>query len=129
MLVDAGIHWTLTGHSERRVGFGFPVRASFSVYFVCLHSTPSQGEPSSVVGIKTKNAIDCGMSAIFCLGESVIAFLNAYMNKCCQQLAEREKGVTMKVCADQLEGLKAALKAEDWNKIVLAYEPVWAIGM
>jgi triosephosphate isomerase len=41
MLVDAGIHWTLTGHSERRVGFGFPVRASFSVYFVCLHSTPS----------------------------------------------------------------------------------------
>ena len=53
MLVDAGIKWTLTGHSERRVGFGYP------------------GEPSKVVGIKTKNALDAGMSAIFCLGEHV----------------------------------------------------------
>ena len=34
----------------------------------------------------------------------------------------------MKVCAEQLEGLKAALKDGDWNKVVLAYEPVWAIG-
>jgi triosephosphate isomerase len=32
MLVDAGIKWTLTGHSERRVGFGFPV----SLPFGCL---------------------------------------------------------------------------------------------
>ncbi len=34
----------------------------------------------------------------------------------------------MKVCAEQLEGLKAALKEEDWLKVVMAYEPVWAIG-
>ncbi|CAM9241562.1 unnamed protein product [Ectocarpus fasciculatus] len=96
MLVDAGIKWTLTGHSERRVGFGYP------------------GEPSSVVGIKTKNALDAGMSAIFCLGE---------------HLTDREKGVTMKVCAEQLEGLKAAgLSEQEWERIVLAYEPVWAIG-
>jgi triosephosphate isomerase len=53
MLTDAGINWTLTGHSERRVGFGYP------------------GEPNSVVAIKTKNAIDAGMSVIFCLGEHV----------------------------------------------------------
>lgn len=31
MLLDSGIHWTLTGHSERRVGFGYPV--SYLSYF------------------------------------------------------------------------------------------------
>lgn len=35
----------------------------------------------------------------------------------------------MKVCAEQLEGLKAAgLSEQEWERIVLAYEPVWAIG-
>ncbi len=53
MLVDSGIKWTLTGHSERRVGFGYP------------------GETSKVVGIKTKNAIDNGMSVMACIGEMV----------------------------------------------------------
>ena len=95
MLADSQIPWTLTGHSERRVGFGFP------------------GETSTVVGVKTKNAIDCGMSAIACIGE---------------QLADREKGTTMDVCAEQLEGIKAALSDGDWKKVVIAYEPVWAIG-
>lgn len=34
----------------------------------------------------------------------------------------------MKVCAEQLEGIKAALTEADWAKVVIAYEPVWAIG-
>jgi triosephosphate isomerase (TIM) len=95
MLVDSGIKWTLTGHSERRVGFGY------------------SGETNSVVGIKTKNALDSGMSVMACIGE---------------QLAERENGTTMDVCAAQLEGLKAVLTPEDWARVVIAYEPVWAIG-
>jgi len=95
MLVDSGIKWTLTGHSERRVGFGYA------------------GETNEVVGIKTKNALDCGMSVMACIGE---------------QLAERENGTTMDVCAAQLEGLKAVLTPEDWARVVIAYEPVWAIG-
>ena len=95
ILADFGVKWTLTGHSERRVGFGYP------------------GETSSVVGIKTKNAIDNGISVMACIGE---------------QLADRQSGSTMKVCAEQLEGIKAALKTEDWKKVVIAYEPVWAIG-
>lgn len=95
MLADSGINWTLTGHSERRVGFGFA------------------GETSAVVATKTKNAIDTGLSVILCIGE---------------QLAERQSGKTMAVCAEQLEPVKAALKEGDWKKVVIAYEPVWAIG-
>ena len=95
MLADSGINWTLTGHSERRVGFGFP------------------GETSQVVGVKTKNAVDVGLNVILCIGE---------------QLADRQNGTTMKVCAEQLEAVKAVLKEGDWKKIVVAYEPVWAIG-
>lgn len=95
MLLDSGIHWTLTGHSERRVGFGIP------------------GETSAVVAAKTKNAVDTGLSVILCIGE---------------QLSDRQNGSTMVVCAEQLEAVKAALKESDWKKVVIAYEPVWAIG-
>ena len=95
MLVDSGIKWTLTGHSERRVGFGYP------------------GETSEVVGIKTKNAIDKGMHVMACIGE---------------MLEDREAGTTMDVCAEQLNAIKAALADGDWKNVVIAYEPVWAIG-
>lgn len=71
------------------------------------------GETSTVVGVKTKNAIDCGISVMACIGE---------------QLADRQSGATMAVCAEQLEGIKNAITLEDWKKVVIAYEPVWAIG-
>lgn len=95
MLVDAGIKWTLTGHSERRVGFGYP------------------GETSEVVGVKTKNAVDAGMSVMACIGE---------------MLEDRQSGNTMNVCSEQLSAIKASLNEGDWKKVVIAYEPVWAIG-
>lgn len=95
LLRDSGINWTLTGHSERRVGFGYP------------------GETSEVVGKKTKVAIGAGMSVIACIGE---------------QLAEREAGTTMVVCAEQLAAIAKELVERDWKKVVIAYEPVWAIG-
>jgi len=96
MLVDAGVRWTLTGHSERRVGFG---------------GVP--GETSAVVAAKTKLAISAGMSVMVCIGES---------------LAEREAGKTLSVCVEQLTPVVAALQEADWKKVVIAYEPVWAIG-
>jgi triosephosphate isomerase len=95
LLTDNGIMWTLTGHSERRVGFGFP------------------GETSDVVGRKTKVALDAGMSVIACIGE---------------HLNERESGKTMDVCSEQLAAIHAHLKEQDWARVVIAYEPVWAIG-
>ena len=95
LLADAGVKWTLTGHSERRVGFGFP------------------GETSEVVAKKTAAAIKAGISVMLCIGE---------------QLAERESGKTMEVCEEQLKPVVAALTVPDWSKVVIAYEPVWAIG-
>ncbi len=65
------------------------------------------------MAMKTKNAIAAGMSVILCIGE---------------QLAERENGTTMVVCAEQLAAVASELTESMWEKIVIAYEPVWAIG-
>jgi triosephosphate isomerase len=69
------------------------------------------GESDEVVADKTKAALDAGLSVILCIGET---------------LNEREAGITKDVCERQLEAVKA--KISDWSKIVIAYEPVWAIG-
>lgn len=95
LLKDAGVNWTLTGHSERRIGFGYP------------------GETSEVVARKTALAVRAGLSVIACIGE---------------QLADREAGRTLEVCSAQLAAIAAALTAEEWSRVVIAYEPVWAIG-
>ena len=41
---------------------------------------------------------------------------------------ERESGVTMDVCAKQLEPASKILTESDWENVAIAYEPVWAIG-
>ena len=71
------------------------------------------GEPVELCAEKTKIAVENGLKVMFCIGE---------------KKEERESGVTMDVCAKQLEPLKKALAPEDWDKISIAYEPVWAIG-
>ncbi|ESK94747.1 triosephosphate isomerase [Moniliophthora roreri MCA 2997] len=70
-------------------------------------------ESSEFVAQKTRAAIDAGLSVILCIGET---------------LKEREAGETAKVCEAQLKPVIALLKEEDWSKVVIAYEPVWAIG-
>lgn len=93
MLKDLEIHWTLTGHSERRQIFQ---------------------ETSEVVAIKTKNAVDSGLNVITCIGEN---------------LAERESNRTVEVCISQLTPVVKQLNDLSlWRNIVIAYEPVWAIG-
>lgn len=94
-LVDLGCTWVITGHSERREGFGM------------------EGEPNEVCAIKTKTAIKAGLKVMFCIGEKA---------------EERENGTTMVVCANQLEPLAKILELDDWEKVAIAYEPVWAIG-
>ncbi|OJD29396.1 triosephosphate isomerase [Diplodia corticola] len=68
-------------------------------------------EDDATVANKTKAALDGGLSVILCCGES---------------LEQREAGKTIEVVVNQLKAVAAQVK--DWSKIVIAYEPVWAIG-
>lgn len=45
-----------------------------------------------------------------------------------EQLEERESGKTGEVNARQLKAVADQLEAKDWDNVVIAYEPVWAIG-
>lgn len=69
------------------------------------------GDTDSLVADKTKAALAAGLSVILCVGET---------------LEEREAGTTVAVVERQLKAVVE--KVKDWEKIVIAYEPVWAIG-
>ena len=70
-------------------------------------------EDDQVVNRKVKAAIQAGLSPILCVGES---------------LEEREKGQTEAVVNKQLRGALNGLSLEELKSLVIAYEPVWAIG-
>ena len=71
------------------------------------------GETSEIVAEKTKAAIDSGLTPILCLGES---------------LDQRESGKTESVVSQQLNKVIKMVGIEAFNNIIVAYEPVWAIG-
>ncbi|KAF2773057.1 Triosephosphate isomerase [Teratosphaeria nubilosa] len=68
-------------------------------------------ESDAFVASKTKTAIDGGIGVILCCGET---------------LEQREANKTIDVVTAQLSAV--AKEVKDWSKIVVAYEPVWAIG-
>jgi len=69
------------------------------------------GETNEVVAAKVQRAQEAGLSAIVCIGET---------------LEIREAGTTNEVLKQQLDAVKPSIT--DWSRIVIAYEPVWAIG-
>ncbi|TFJ88610.1 hypothetical protein NSK_000179 [Nannochloropsis salina CCMP1776] len=71
------------------------------------------GETDDVVATKTKVAVDAGLHVMACVGE---------------KLEQREAGKTTEVVLSQLNAIASKLAREDWSKVVIAYEPVWAIG-
>ena len=72
------------------------------------------GETDEDVAAKVRVALDAGVKAVLCIGE---------------QLAEREANETEAVIFRQLDAVKAVVPDEaEWANIVIAYEPVWAIG-
>ena len=71
------------------------------------------GETDEILEKKVAQAIDKGLQVMFCFGE---------------ELAERTSGAHFEVVASQLKNALFALPVSAWSQIVLAYEPVWAIG-
>lgn len=84
-------------------------------YAIIGHSERRQyfGETDSGVNKKIRAALKSGISPIVCIGET---------------LAERERGETMDVIARQIQGGLGSIGDQDFKFIVIAYEPVWAIG-
>jgi triosephosphate isomerase len=71
------------------------------------------GDTHEGVGRKARAALDAGLSPIVCVGETE---------------AERDAGATFDRVDSQLAGALAAVTADEMTRVILAYEPVWAIG-
>lgn len=84
-------------------------------YVILGHSERRQffGETNESVKKKTAAALAAGLIPIVCLGEL---------------LAEREAGTTTQVVTEQFDGSLGGFSHEEMSRVVIAYEPVWAIG-
>uniref|UniRef100_A0A0X3Q6I1 Triosephosphate isomerase n=1 Tax=Schistocephalus solidus TaxID=70667 RepID=A0A0X3Q6I1_SCHSO len=71
------------------------------------------GESDELIGEKVKHALEAGLSVIPCIGEV---------------LEEREAGKTNEVCFRQMAAIAKNISGAQWDRVVIAYEPVWAIG-
>ena len=92
MLADAGCHYVIVGHSERRQHFG---------------------DTNQAVNRKLLAVLEAGPVPILCIGET---------------LEERQAGETLQVVAEQLREGLSGVAGEARENLVIAYEPVWAIG-
>lgn len=107
MLQDVGCSYVIIGHSERRGRFG-TIPESWSDELLLAF-----GDNDAVVNRKVKAVFTYGLTPIMCCGET---------------LAERERGITDDVVSSQIRAGLADLTAAQVASMVLAYEPVWAIG-
>jgi len=84
-------------------------------YVIIGHSERRQyfAETDETVNKKLKKALAVGLKPIVCVGET---------------LEQREQGITMQVITTQTEKALDGLTAEDVEKVIVAYEPIWAIG-
>lgn len=84
-------------------------------FVIVGHSERRQllGESDEQVAVKTAVALNSNLTPIVCVGES---------------LAERESNATLSVIARQLDALQKQLSVSDLQRVVIAYEPIWAIG-
>jgi triosephosphate isomerase len=92
MLVEAGVEYVVIGHSERRQYFA---------------------ETDQTVNLRTLAALEAGLKAIVCVGET---------------LEQRELGYTETLLKYQTKMALTNVSAEQLKNVIVAYEPVWAIG-
>ncbi len=91
------------------------VASTGATYVILGHSERRQyyGETSEILKNKVALALENNLTPIFCIGEV---------------LEERENGTYLDVVKKQIEDALFDMSAADFSKLILAYEPVWAIG-
>lgn len=84
-------------------------------YVIVGHSERRQyfGETDETVRLRAKAAIDAGLTAIICVGEVI---------------GQRQSGITNEVVSMQTKLALEGLTKEELSRVIIAYEPVWAIG-
>jgi triosephosphate isomerase len=113
-IAGQNMHWEKEGAFTGEISSAMLTEAGCR-YVIVGHSERRQlfGETDETVAKKAKAALAAGLTPIVCVGET---------------LAEREAGHTERVCESQLCNGPGALTAEEFSRILMAYEPVWAIG-
>lgn len=108
------LYWAKEGAFTGEIS-GPMLKAIGCKWVIVGHSERRQyfGETDATVLQRTKAAIEAGLQVIVCVGE---------------MLAEREAGKTEAVLSEQFAGGIAGLTPGEFAQIVIAYEPVWAIG-
>ena len=108
------VHWENEGAYTGDVSAVMLVEAG-ATHVIIGHSERRQhhGETDNYVNWKLKAALVAGLTPIVCVGET---------------LAEREAAQTPQVLARQFAGGLAGLTLTEFSRILIAYEPVWAIG-
>jgi len=108
------VFWEKEGAFTGEISVGMLVEAGCT-HTIIGHSERRQffGETNETVFKKTKAALGAGLIPIVCIGE---------------MLADREAGRTEAIIREQFLGSVGALTPEGFSRILIAYEPVWAIG-
>ena len=107
-------HWETSGAFTGEISAEM-LKAMGLEYVILGHSERRQyfGETDVTVNKRVRAALDAGLTVILCVGE---------------YLEQREQDVTAEVCAMQTKIALKDVTAEEMSRIIIAYEPVWAIG-
>lgn len=107
-------HWAKNGAFTAEISAG--MLAEMGVPYVIVgHSERRQyfGETDGTVNKRVRAALDAGLTVILCVGET---------------LTQREGNITGEICSMQTKIALAGVSAGELKNIIIAYEPVWAIG-
>ena len=107
-------HWENSGAFTGEISA--PMLKAMGIEYVIIgHSERRQyfGETDVTVNKRVRAALDAGLTVILCVGEL---------------LCEREQGITAETVSLQTKVALQGVTADELSKIVIAYEPVWAIG-
>ncbi|MGI6261251.1 MAG: triose-phosphate isomerase [Acutalibacteraceae bacterium] len=107
-------HWEKSGAFTGEISA--EMLASMNVKYVIIGHSERRtyfGETDVTVNKRIRAALDAGLSVILCVGET---------------LEQREQGITDELVAMQTKIALGGVSAEELGRIIIAYEPVWAIG-